>query len=252
MTSSMPNPPSYLHQREYDIRCEWGLEGARMLAPISDAVVIVDVLSFCTCVDIAASNGAFVYPYRLRDESAQAYADSLGAVLASSYRTVEGFSLSPASLLSIAVGTRLVLPSPNGATLTLATGGVPTFAGCLRNARAVAEAARKVGPRISVIPAGERWPGDTLRPAIEDLIGAGAIIHHLTFELGGSPSPEAETAAAVYGHFWDQLAWGIETCGSGKELIAKGFPDDVALAADLDVSDCAPRLVDGAYVCATP
>jgi 2-phosphosulfolactate phosphatase len=223
-----------------------------MLAPISDVIVVVDVLSFCTCVDIAASNGASVYPYRLRDDSAQAYADSLGAELASPYRTTDGYSLSPASLLDIPAGTRLVLPSPNGATLTLAAGHVPTFAGCLRNARAVAEAARKVGGNISVIPAGERWPGDTLRPALEDLIGAGAIIHHLIMELGGNPSPEAEAAAAVYGHFWDQLEWTIETCGSGQELVTRGFPDDVALAADLDASECAPRLVDGAYVCWTP
>jgi 2-phosphosulfolactate phosphatase len=248
----MSDAPSYLHQREYDIRCEWGLEGVRTLAPISDVVVIVDVLSFCTCVDIVASNGASVYPYRFRDETAQAYADSLGAELARPYRTTDGYSLSPASLVAVPEGTRLVLPSPNGATLTLATGGVPTFAGCLRNARAVAEAARKVGRHISVIPAGERWPGDTLRPAIEDLIGAGAVISHLVGELGGNPSPEAEAAAAVYAHFWDQLEWAIETCGSGKELVSRGFPDDVALAADLNASECAPRLVDGAYVRWTP
>ncbi|MDQ3928095.1 MAG: 2-phosphosulfolactate phosphatase [Chloroflexota bacterium] len=243
---------SYFDQHEYDVRCEWGLEGVRALAPISDVVIIVDVLSFCTCVDVAASNGALVYPYRFRDDSASAYAGSLGAVLAGSHRSTESYSLSPASLVVIPAGTRLVLPSPNGATLTLNTGEVPTFAGCLRNARAVAEAARKVGRRISVIPAGERWPGDTLRPAIEDLIGAGAIIHHLIGELGGSPSPEAETAAAVYVHFWDQLQLAIETCGSGRELVGRGFPDDVALAAQLNVSECAPRLLDGAYTCWTP
>jgi 2-phosphosulfolactate phosphatase len=223
-----------------------------MLAPISDVVVIVDVLSFCTCVDIAVSNGALVYPYRLRDETAQAYAGTLGAELARPYRTTDGYSLSPASLVDVPVGTRLVLPSPNGATLTLATGDVPTFAGCLRNARAVAEAARKAGRRISVIPAGERWPGDTLRPAIEDLIGAGAIIHYLIHELGGNPSPEAEAAEAVYAHFWDELESAIGACGSGKELVSKGFPDDVAIAADLNASECAPKLVDGAYVRRTP
>jgi 2-phosphosulfolactate phosphatase len=173
-------------------------------------------------------------------------------MLASPYRTTEGYSLSPASLVDMPAGTRLVLPSPNGATLTLATGDAPTFAGCLRNARAVTEAARKAGRRVSVIPAGERWPGHTLRPAIEDFIGAGAIIHHLVNELGGEPSPEAEAAAAVYAHFRDELYSCLDACGSGKELVSRGFPDDVALAADLDGSECAPRLVDGAYVCWTP
>ncbi len=173
-------------------------------------------------------------------------------MLASRERTTDAYSLSPASLLDIPADTRLVLPSPNGATLTLATGNVPTFAGCLRNARAVAEAAREVGRRIGIIPAGERWPGDTLRPAIEDLIGAGAIIHHLIYDFGAYPSPEAEAAEAVYAHFWDELYSCLDACGSGKELVGRGFSDDIRLAADLDVSECAPRLVDGAYVCWTP
>lgn len=238
----------YLTQRGYDVRCEWGLEGIQALAPYSDVIIIVDVLSFCTCVDIAVGRGATVYPYRLRDATAQQYADSLGAELAASHRTTEGYSLSPSSLRTIPEGTRLVLPSPNGATLSLATGEIPTFAGCLRNAQAVAEAARKMGRRISVISAGERWPGNTLRPAIEDLIGAGAIIHELTFETNLYPSPEAEAAAAVYSHFWDVLYSAIESCSSGQELITRGFPQDVDYAADLNASNTAPRLLNGAYV----
>ena len=43
----------YFDQAEYDLRCEWGMQGLLALAPDSDAVVIVDVLSFSTAVDIA-------------------------------------------------------------------------------------------------------------------------------------------------------------------------------------------------------
>ncbi|MDQ2809144.1 MAG: 2-phosphosulfolactate phosphatase, partial [Chloroflexota bacterium] len=127
-------------QHEYAVRCEWGLGGVVELAPHSDVVIIVDVLSFSTCVDVAVANGAQVYPYSWRDGSAQTYADSQGAILAAAQRTQPGYTLSPASLAVIPAGTRLVLPSPNGSTLTLATGAVPTLAGCLRNAAAVAEA----------------------------------------------------------------------------------------------------------------
>ncbi|MEO1146213.1 MAG: hypothetical protein AAFY26_11535 [Cyanobacteria bacterium J06638_22] len=81
------------------------------------------------------------------------------------------YSLSPASLLSIPQGTRLVLPSPNGSTLSLATGATLTIVGCLRNARAVASAARRYGSKITVIPAGERWSDRSLRPALEDWMG---------------------------------------------------------------------------------
>jgi 2-phosphosulfolactate phosphatase len=236
---------TFFDQREFAVRCEWGPIGLAELLPDSDAVVIVDVLSFSTCVDIAAGNGATVYPSRYQDGSAAAYAEAMGALLASPSRTMEeGFSLSPASLARIPAGTRLVLPSPNGSTLTLATGGAPTFAGCLRNARSVAVAAARIGPRISVIPAGERWQDGSLRPALEDLIGAGAIIHH----LADTRSPEAELALQAFLRFRNDLHGCLERCGSGKELIRRGFPEDVALAVKLDVSACVPLLTDGAYV----
>ncbi len=43
---------------------EWGLAGVEALAPHSDVMIIVDVLSFTTCVDIAIGRGGVVYPYR--------------------------------------------------------------------------------------------------------------------------------------------------------------------------------------------
>lgn len=51
------------HQAEYDIRCEWDEGGVLELSRKSDVVIIVDVLSFSTCVDIATARGAIVYPY---------------------------------------------------------------------------------------------------------------------------------------------------------------------------------------------
>jgi 2-phosphosulfolactate phosphatase len=237
---------SFTDQQPWDIRCEWGAHGIAQLAPTSDAVIIVDVLSFATCVDVAVSHGATVYPYHLRDESAAAFAASHGALLANSRDTSHGFSLSPASLRGIPAGLRLVLPSPNGATLSLATGTTPTFAGCLRNARAVAQAAQHIGRRVGVIPAGERWPDGSLRPAIEDLIGAGAIIAHLE----GTRSPEAAVAYRTFVAARDELARVLTTCSSGRELCGRGFAEDVMLAGELDISACAPVLKEGAYVCA--
>ena len=184
------------------------------------------------------------YPYRGKRELAQAYADSVGALLADFNReTQSGFSLAPSSLVTIPAGTRLVLPSPNGSTLTLATGDVPTFAASLRNVNAVASALRQLGRRISVIPAGERWQDGSLRPALEDLLGAGAIIQ----QLPGSKSPEAEMAVATYARFANELRQTIWQCGSGKELVGRGVAEDVELAVALNVSDAVPRLVEGAY-----
>src|SRR5262249_40600641 len=112
-------------QSEYDLRCEWGSEGVLTLAPVSEAVIVVDVLSFSTSVDIAVSNGAQVLPYRWNDESAAEFAASKRAVLASR-RSGAGFSLSPTSLLTIAANVALILPSPNGSALCLSTSNRPT------------------------------------------------------------------------------------------------------------------------------
>lgn len=140
-------------QAEFDIRCERGENGVSALAPLSDAIVIVDVMSFSTAVVVATARGARVYPYRSQNDSRNQFANSLDADLAGP-RGKAKYSLSPASLMSLPPGARLVLPSPNGATLSLSTGGTPTFAGCLRNARAVARAASHHGRRESVIPCG--------------------------------------------------------------------------------------------------
>jgi 2-phosphosulfolactate phosphatase len=233
-----------LDQSEFNIRCEWGENGVSQLAPISDVIIIVDVLSFSTSVEIATNRGAIVFPHRWRDETAATFAASIAAELASGRGRGTRYSLSPLSLLSIPKGTRLVLPSPNGSTLTLATGETPTLAGCLRNYRAVALAAQKYGKTISVIPAGERWRDGNLRPAFEDWIGAGAIIS----QLNGSLSPEARAALAAFLHAQAETESLIRQCGSGQELIARGFEEDVVLASALDVSACVPTLVNGAYV----
>jgi 2-phosphosulfolactate phosphatase len=232
------------NQSEFDIRCEWGENGVVQLAPTSDVVVIVDVLSFSTCVDIATSRGAIVYPYRWRDETAITFAASIGAELADGKRTDAGYSLSPQSLTQIPKGTRLVLPSPNGSTLTMRTEKTPTIAGCLRNYRAVALAAQKHGLRIAIIPAGERWSDGSLRPALEDWIGAGAIIS----ELNGNLSPEAGAALAAFRNTQSEIEKVVRQIGSGKELIERGFEANVSLASALNASECVPLLVDGAFI----
>jgi 2-phosphosulfolactate phosphatase len=235
-------------QSEFDIRCEWGEKGVARLAPISDAIIIVDVMSFTTCVEVAVSRGAVIFPYRFRDASTADYARSVGAELAGP-RGRSKYSLSPTSLIDIPDGTRLVLPSPNGSTLTLSTGNTPTFAGCLRNCRAVARATMRCGRRVSVIPAGERWKDDnSLRPAYEDLVGAGAIIHH----LDGKRSPESEAAVGAYQHSMSNLTAFLRNCASGKELTVLGFEDDLPIIAERDVSDCVPRLQNGTYMRSEP
>ena len=87
-------------QQEFEIRFEWGEHGVATLAPISDVLIIVDVLSFSTSVEIAVNRGAVVFPFRWRDDRAVDYAASVGAVLAT-HRPHAGYSLSPELLMDI-------------------------------------------------------------------------------------------------------------------------------------------------------
>jgi 2-phosphosulfolactate phosphatase len=234
-------------QSEFTIRCEWGLAGLKALAPSSDVIIIMDVLSFCTCVDIAVEREAHVYPYA-EPEGVEEYARLHSAALAIRERGAPGYSLSPASLLAIPAGTRLVLPSPNGSSLTVAAyqanPGAAIFAGCLRNASTAAAAAQKIGERIAVIPAGERWREDwSLRPAWEDWVGAGAIIA----ALEGLRSPKARSAQAAFEAAQGALHLMLKQCSSGKELIEAGFAQDVTLAGEYNASRCVPRYTPPFY-----
>lgn len=81
-------------QAGFEVRCEWGLQGLRQLGAISDGIVVVDVLSFTTAVDIVTARGGVIFPYPLKGDAAVAYGDSLNAQRASHRGT--GYSLSPA------------------------------------------------------------------------------------------------------------------------------------------------------------
>jgi 2-phosphosulfolactate phosphatase len=229
-------------QSAYNTRCEWGQQGLTHLAPVSDVIIIVDVLSFSTAVDIAISRGAIIYPYRWKDERIYEFAEMVGAEVAGKNHP-RGYSLSPASLESVSAGMRLVLPSPNGSHLSSLAGSKPLITGCLRNCRAVAESAMRKGKNIAVIPAGERWEDASLRPCLEDLIGAGAIIKHLQ----GSLSPEAELAVAAFERASSNLTSQLLDCASGKEKVVRGEKRDVLLAAELNASSCVPLFNNNAY-----
>ncbi len=236
-------------QQLYRVRLAWGAEGVRLLAPVSEVVVIVDVLSFSTAVDIAVGRGASVVPWRWGDASATDHARATGATLAVSRREVSAetpYTLSPATLTEIPSGSRIVLPSPNGATLAViaAESGAIVLAGCLRNATAVGLTAHRLGRRVTVVAAGEHWPdGSGWRPALEDEVGAGAILD----AIGSDPSPEAWLAVAAFRAGGSEVATLIADSESGRELRDAGFGQDVEIATRHDISQAVPRLVDGEF-----
>jgi 2-phosphosulfolactate phosphatase len=258
VTASPPKVAEPYRQSHASVRFECGLTGARAIADGAGIVVVVDVLSFTTAVSVAVDAGIVVYPYRFRDSSAAAFAASRGALLAVGRREAgsSGVSLSPLSIRhAVASGAlrrvgKLVLPSPNGSAIARQLGGtVPVVAACLRNAPAVARWIRRTHGRspVAVVAAGERWPGDLLRPAVEDVWGAGAVITALVDAGVTGLSPEAASAAAAFRAVLPTLRSSLAACASGQELTADGYGPEIAVAAEYGSSTAVPLLVDGAF-----
>ena len=237
-------------QHGFAVRFDWALAGLSRIVPEVSVIVIVDVLRFTTAVSVAVERGCAVYPSPWQDGSAETWARERGIAVAG-LRDDGSLSLSPTDLGRMDLPERLLLPSPNGSALTVAAKeqSVPhVLAGCLRNA--VATAARAIeladGGSVAVIAAGELSRDGSMRPAIEDLLGAGAIISAL--DRMAPWSPEAVVAAAAFDGVRATLSTVIGECASARELAGHGFADDVAIASELDTSNVAAELRDGAYV----
>src|SRR5262245_30165207 len=162
-------------QSKYEVRFDWGLTGLKSVAADDPVVIVVDVLSFSTAVSVALARGASVLPFVWNDARAGEYARERGALLAGP-RGTSAYSLSPLSLRALPPGSRIVPPSPNGSTICFGASCSTVMTGCFRNRSAVVELAQSFQRPIAVVAAGERWPDGSLRPALEDLLGAGAIV----------------------------------------------------------------------------
>ena len=83
-----------------------------------------------------------------------------------------------------------------------------------------------------------------MRPALEDALGAGAILSWLP----GPRSPEAEAAITIFERYRDNLVMTLDACGSGRELDGRGHQDDKFIAGELDASGCVPRFEGVGFV----
>ncbi|MBX7269917.1 2-phosphosulfolactate phosphatase [Micromonospora sp. Llam7] len=235
-------------------RFDWGLTGAAELGRVCAVLVVVDVLSFTTTVEVAVGRGMRVHPFPWGEQAAD-YARRVGAVAATGRRQVtreHPWSLSPAALSRAPIVPDLVLPSPNGSAISAAASatGLPVVAANLRNARAVGRWLIRHGygsnaAPIGVVAAGERWPDGSLRPSVEDQLGAAGVLDALSGVPGGL-SVEAAMALAALASTPDVPA-AIRGCVSGRELVEGGFAEDVEIAVRLGTSDVVPLLRQGVF-----
>lgn len=204
----MPKHPAHA-QSDYQVRLEWGEAGLERLAP-AHVVVVVQTLGLSMHALGAIENGAAL--------------DLTG-------------DDDPAAALARAA----------------ADSGALVLAGGLRNAAAVAahvlEVQRSRGERtsISVVAAGQP-DAETLRFAVEDLLGAGAVIAALG-DLGiDHASPDAALAGEGFRALGGAVRHLLTASGTGRALADDGARDVVLGAAARDASSVVPVLRDGVFV----
>lgn len=241
-------------QPGYRCRLAWGWRGARDAAERGDIAVIVDVLRFTSAVATAVQHAGIIYPCPQASD-ADALAERVHAEVAARGHDAHPearYSLSPRTYVSMPHGTRVVLPSPNGATCSLYAHDSPhVFAASLLNASAVADAVeqllRTTDLAVTVVACGERWehPSEDgiLRFAVEDYLGAGAVL----MELPDEKSPEAQVCAAAFLRSQDDLPELLAGCASGRELVARGLTGDVRDCARLNAYQSVPAYRGGRY-----
>lgn len=210
-------------QARYQVRFEWGVEGLARLAP-SEIVVVVDVLRFSSTVAARVSAGEDV-PL---DEHAHAV-----------------------SLNGAAVAAAAAAPEGTEAPVVLLGG--------LVNASAVAAAvlsaqhARGARTSVAVVAAGElsgRETGAPLRFAVEDLLGAGAVIDALGVLGLDHTSPEAAAACEAFRGLHGAARHLLAAAGSGQELLARDRRAEVLAAAEVDALAAVPVLRGGVFTAA--
>jgi 2-phosphosulfolactate phosphatase len=219
-------------------------------------LVIVDTLSFSTSAATAVHHGGLVYPCP-EGENPVKLAKCIGgeaAVRRADVPTKGRLSLSPLTYVGLEPETRIVLSSPNGATCSrYSQQASHVFAGALVNVKAVAAAVSNVLNEtdvslcVTVIACGEREmalpENNPIRFAVEDYLGAGAILSYLAFDK----SPEAHVCQNAFVNSEKDIPVILWECESGRELRAEGFGKDVEFASQLNLYDSVPILHEGLF-----
>lgn len=204
----MPIDPA-LSQSDYQVRLDWGLGGLRRLAP-AHVVVIVQPLGLTAHALAAVENAAGLDVSTDDDEAA--------ALARAAHET-----------------------------------GAHVVAGGLRNAAAVAahvlqvQRTRAERTSISILAAGAT-DLEGPRFAVEDLLGAGAVVAALG-DLGiDHASPDAAVAGEGFRALGGAVRHLLTASGGGRTLAADGGREAVLVAAARDAASVVPVLRDGVFV----
>ena len=205
-------------------------------------VVVLDILRASTTIVTALANGAReIRLFEDIDSVLAARKTTSPPVLTAGERgcvKVPGFDLgnSPAEFATHVIGGATVLLSTTNGTraATAVQSAAKIFIGCLQNAGATAKALlERIDSGHTLLVAA----GTNGEMALEDVLGAGAIVWHLLDQTYRADLPLSDSAWMAYHVFLaarPRLGAALRLGAGGINLIESGFEDDIDLCAALD------------------
>ncbi len=236
---------------------------ARSLVPESVAgstVVVIDTLRATTTIACAVARGVVVETVSSIAEAKRRRGARVLIAGERGGKKLPGFDLgnSPVDIEAASRGTaspsgrnepslagkRLVLTTTNGTgAIARSAAARAIYVGALVNASAIARAVAKDESLVLLCA------GRTTGVALEDLLGAGAIIAALPASCFDEAqlSDGARLSLDLFRRAKKDLHAFLRECESGRNLLRMGAAADVALCAELDRVAVSPRLLRGRF-----
>ena len=215
-------------------------------------VIVIDLLRATTSITTAVENGCRMVVPVVSVEEALICVEKFdkdeillcgerGGVL------IEGFDLanSPLEYSVDRVLDKVVITTTTNGTIAInaAKGAKNVIIACLRNAAFAAKAADRLKSDIVIICAGTQK-----KYSMDDILCAGAIVHHLK-NLGEYGLCDLSiTAQKLYEEAQGDIDKALLGTLHYEKMRALGFYDDLKFCFEQDVCDTVPVFVDGAIV----
>ncbi len=215
------------------------------------AVVVIDVLRATSVMVHAMSQGALeIIPVATVEGAFQmAKVFPRGSIILGGEREskkIPGFDLgnSPKEYVAERVkGKKLILTTTNGTkAFHLVSSGKEILVGSFFNIGATTKRCFELDRDLFIFPS-----GDEGNFSLEDTICGGMLIELIT-KKERKPvvlTDASHCAQILYQRFKDNLLEAFHLSNHGKELINRGFGEDLAYCAQIDITDIVPEFKDG-------
>ncbi len=215
------------------------------------AVVVIDILRATSVIIHAMSQGAMeIIPVSTVEDAFQmAKAFPRGFILLGGEKeskNIPGFDLgnSPREYVAERVkGKKLILTTTNGTkAFHLVSSGKEILVGSFFNIGTIAQKCLELDKDLLIFPS-----GDEGNFSLEDTICGGMLIQLITgtAERPVTLTDASECAKILYERFKDNLVEAFYLSRHGKELINRGFEEDLAYCARVDAIPLIPTFRDG-------